>query len=153
MRRKEKQIFDEELLTTILKEASVCRIGMSQDNVPYVVPMNFGYENGTIYLHSAKEGKKISILQDNPLVCFEVEHKVEIIPSEVACNWGMKYLSIIGWGKAEVVEDSHEIEAALNIILRKYSDTVTYTYSEKSVSNVLIIKVKISEMTGKKSGY
>lgn len=153
MRRKEKEIKDRSMIENILREATVCRIGMSQDNVPYIVPMNFGYRGGVIYLHSAKEGKKIDMIKDNPLVCFEVEHKVELIPSEKPCEWGANYYSVIGWGKAEFIDDSKGKEEALNIIMDKYAKESDYNYSQNMLNAVKVIKIQITEMTGKKSGY
>ena len=49
------------------------RLGMSLDNIPYVIPMSYVYSNGIIYLHSRGKGRKVEIASKNPKVCFEVD--------------------------------------------------------------------------------
>ena len=60
MRRKDREITDRAEIEAILNEAMVCRIGLADDGEPYVVPVSFGYEDGSVYIHSAPEGKKIA---------------------------------------------------------------------------------------------
>ena len=91
MRRKDKEITDKRTIEEIIKNSIVCRVAMCENDLPYVVPMCFGYEKDTIYLHSAKEGEKIDILKSNPNVCIEFDVGADIITSEQACDFGMKY--------------------------------------------------------------
>ena len=65
MRRKEKEIVEKSEIEAVISKASVCRLGMAEEGMPYVVPLCFGYENNTLYFHSAKEGKKVDILKKN----------------------------------------------------------------------------------------
>ena len=61
---------DNEQIESVLKQCSICFVGMADtDGTPYVIPMNFGYKDGSLYLHSAQEGRSISILNRNPRVC------------------------------------------------------------------------------------
>ncbi len=64
----------------------------------------------------------------------------------------MKYRSVIGFGKASIVEDIQDKKAGLNAITEHYS-CGTYDYSEAAINNTLVIKVEIVSMTAKKSGY
>ena len=79
MRRKEKEIAERSELEAVIKEASVCRIAMVEGTSPYVVPLCFGYDDNTLYFHSAIEGKKIEILKKNNSVCFEMDIGTELI--------------------------------------------------------------------------
>ncbi|NIO20323.1 MAG: pyridoxamine 5'-phosphate oxidase family protein [Candidatus Aenigmarchaeota archaeon] len=153
MRKKNKEIKDENILESILRRATVCRIALSENNVPYIVPLNFGYKDNCLYFHSAREGKKIDMIRSNNDVCFEIDVDSEIVRGENACGWSMKYYSIIGFGKASFVEGSEEKRRALDIIMEHYSGKSSFNYSEETVNNAAIIKVKIESMTGKKSGY
>lgn len=155
MRRSDKEIKDKETIQWILKEALVCRIALCHDNKPYIVPMNFGFKDNCLYLHSAAEGRKIGILQENNNVCFEIDIKNEIIKSEIACNWGMKYYSVIGFGKANFIEDIEEKKKSLDIIMRKYSENnnKSFEYSKSALDKTIVIKIELTEITGKKSGY
>ncbi len=153
MRRKDKEITDKALIEAILREAVICRIAMSENNRPYVVPMNFGYENDTLYLHTGHRGKKIDILKENPLVCFEAESRVETVRAESACRWGMRYMSVIGSGRASFVDDPEGKRTALGIIMKKNSGRPDWEYSEKDFGATCIVRIDIEEMTGRKSGY
>ena len=108
MRRKDKIIQDEKLLEKILTEAEVCRIAMIDEYKPYIVPLNYGYSDNTIYIHSASLGRKIEVLKKNNNVCFEVEAKSDIVKGPKSCDWTTKYRSIIGYGKIEIVDDFEE---------------------------------------------
>jgi len=73
MRRGEKEIRERAVLEEILRENQVGRLATAVDGRPYVVPMNFVYTNGSIFLHTHRDGKKVKDIQRNPRVCFEVD--------------------------------------------------------------------------------
>lgn len=155
MRRKDKEIKDMDTIESILKEAQVCRIALCDNDNPYIVPMNFGFKDNCIYIHSACKGRKIDIINKNKNICFEVDIKEKIVKSEITCNWGMKYYSVIGSGKAEFIENIEGKREAFDIIMQKYSvnDSESYEYSETTLNKTAVIKIEINEITGKKSGY
>lgn len=153
MRRKDKEIKDFKLIRKILKKADVCRIALVDGEKPYIVPMNFAYKENILYLHSATEGRKIGILKKNNQICFQMDIKTELVTSEIPCNSGMKYLSVIGYGKAHLIDDLTEKREALDIIIGKYSLDTCYEYSQEALEKVLVIKISIENITGKKSGY
>ena len=66
MRRSDREIHDLPAIEAIIGKAAVCRIGLSDNNVPYVIPVNFGYANKMIFIHGANAGRKIEILKKNP---------------------------------------------------------------------------------------
>jgi uncharacterized protein len=152
MRRKDKEITDKAQIESILNEAEICRIAMCSDDIPYIVPVNFAYKNDFIYFHSFPSGKKIDIIKKNSSVCFEAEIKSEIVKSANACSWGMKFMSVIGSGIAEIIADEIQKQEALNIIMGKYSGISEWEFTD-SMGKISVIKIKIKEMTGKKSGY
>lgn len=153
MRRKEKQIEDTELLTEILREATVCRIGMIDGDKPYIVPMNYGYSDGCLYFHSAKKGKKIDLLRNDNYVCFETETRLETVRGKDACKWGMKYLSVIGYGRVTFLEKKEDKVLGLNAIMEQNAPGEKWRYNERGLDKTLVLKLKIESMTGKKSGY
>ena len=83
MRRKDKEIRDKEVIDIIIKRAKVCRIGLSDNNTPYIVPMNYGFKDNCLYFHSAPEGKKIDIIKRKNIVRFEIDIDHEIIEGEI----------------------------------------------------------------------
>ena len=146
MRRSDKQINDSKTIENVLEEAEFCRIALVDGNEPYIVPMNFGYKDNSLYLHSATEGRKIDILEENNSICFQTDIKTAIVTSENPCNWGMKYLSVVGHGKAHLIDSLAEKRGALDIIMSKYSNGSSFEYSDEVFSKVAVIKVEIEEI-------
>ncbi len=148
MRRKDREISDPEAISSIIRRSTVCRLGLSDDNQPYVIPMSFGYRNGSVYFHSASEGRKIGILRKNPRVCIEFDVDCRLKTGDNACNWGFYYQSAIAFGIATFIEDTTEKQAAMDIIMRQYSGE-SFTYPESVLDKIVVFRVNITELTGK----
>lgn len=153
MKRKDQEIRDIQKIELIINQASVCRIAFCDNNKPYIVPMNFGYEDKNLYLHSSKEGKKMTILKNNKNISFEMDIRTELLVSDKPCGWTMKYYSVIGFGEAVFLEAMEEKIKALNVIMNKYSGKSSFEYPVSALEEVAVIKIKIHELTGKQSGY
>lgn len=151
MKRAEKEISNPEEIQDIMRHAQICRMAMTQGSIPYLIPLNFVVEGDCLYFHSATKGKKIDILNENNNVCFEMEINAQIIAGETPCAWGMKYASVIGYGRAFFVNDQAEKIKALNLLMEKYAGRGNYTYPENIVRKTMIVGVKIDKLTGKKS--
>ena len=134
----------------IIRSAQVCRLGLTDGHLPYIIPLCFGYRDRTLYFHSASDGKKIALLRKNPQVCFEFDHNVAVNKAEQPCKWGMKYQSIIGYGKAVFIKTFEEKKEALKIIMSQYSEE-SYSFIDSAVNSTTIFKVPVTEMTGKQS--
>lgn len=150
MRRKDKEINDRGEIESIIRKSLVCRVGMAENGTPYIVPLCFGYKDNHLYFHSAREGRKIEILKRNNEVCFEFDGNLEVQSGKAACDWGMNFRSVIGYGRTSFVEDPEEKRMALDVIMAQYAEGA-FEYSEKALEKVLVIKVEIESMTGKKS--
>ncbi|MFN8255829.1 MAG: pyridoxamine 5'-phosphate oxidase family protein [Bacteroidales bacterium] len=151
MRRADKEIVKKELVEKIIGEALVCRVAFCKNNQPYLVPLSFGYDGKCIYLHTAKEGKKIDYIETNNRVCFEMDINVKTIehPS-VACKWSTIYQSVIGFGRIYEIIESNEAAYALNKIMQKYSGK-DWEFTDKMIATVRIWKIEIDEISGKQS--
>jgi hypothetical protein len=152
MRRKDREITDRAEMESLLREATVCRIAMTDGKEPYVVPLCFGYDNGSIYFHSALEGKKITILAGNPRCCIEVDECGGPLPDKNPCSWEFRYKSVVCTGVAQILEDPAEKRNGLNCIMQQYG-AGEYPFTDKELERVCVIRVAIQEMTGKKYGY
>lgn len=145
-----------EAIEEIVRSCDVCSVGMvDENNMPYTLPFNFGFENNTVYLHSAPVGKKISVLRNNPHVCiaFSTAHQLYKQSPEVACSYGMRYKSVLVFGKVEFIEDPAEKIDILNIIMRQYTQRGDFSYSDPSVKNVAVMKVVTDRIEAKAFGY
>jgi len=150
MHRIDKEIMSRAEIQDILKRGRVCHLGLCDEGVPYVVPVNYGYADGFLYVHSAGKGRKVEILRRNNLVSFNIYVDECLTESGVACNWTTKYRSVTGSGKASLVESRDEKEEALHLIMSHYS-AGEYQFDPDAVDKVLIIKIVINSLTGKKS--
>jgi nitroimidazol reductase NimA-like FMN-containing flavoprotein (pyridoxamine 5'-phosphate oxidase superfamily) len=152
MRRKDKEITDEAVIQSIIHKSPVCRLAISDGDHPYVVPLCFGYKDNALYFHSAREGKKLDIIRKNHNVCFEFDIDHEMMESEKACEWGIRYRSVIGFGKASIIDDLDAKRAALDIIMAHYSEG-SHSYPDSALNKTIIIRIDIESLTGKQSEY
>lgn len=153
MRRKEKEIADTAGIEAVLMKARICRLGLIDGDVAYIVPLNFGYRDRSLYFHTAREGKKIDLLRKRGRVSFEVEADVEIIESKAACGWGTRFRCVMGTGRAEILEDGADREAGLRVLMDHHSPGTEWDFQDASLDKVAVIRLTIEEMSGKKSGY
>ena len=147
-------VTEKEQIEDIITKCTICYVGMADtDGTPYVIPMNFGYKEGVVYLHSAQEGRSIDILSRNPKICvtFSTDHALVFQHPQVACSYRMRSKSVIGWGKVAYEEDFSKKIEALDIIMHQYI-TKDFNYSDPAVKNVKIWKVALEEVTCKVFG-
>lgn len=152
MTKREFQITDEGQIRAILDSAKVLHLGLAVNNEPYVVPMNYGYtmENGrlVLYLHSAVRGRKLDMLQANSNVFFEMDCDRVPFEGQVACQYGLAYSSIMGRGRARIVEDVEEKKQAMSILMKTQTGK-DFSFEDRLVSIVAVIRIDVSEYTAK----
>jgi nitroimidazol reductase NimA-like FMN-containing flavoprotein (pyridoxamine 5'-phosphate oxidase superfamily) len=153
MRRKDKEVTDRAAMESVIRRCTVCRLALCDEGKPYVVPLCFGYDGKRLYFHSASEGTKLDILRRNSNVCFEFDTDVEVKPGQQACAWGMKYRSVVGFGKVSFLQSREEKARALDLIVGAYGDGGAYSYPEKTVDSIEVYALAIESMTLKVSGY
>ena len=152
MTKRERQITDEAQIRHILDTAKVLHLGLAVDNEPYVVPLNYGYimEDGklVIYLHSGQRGKKLDMIRSNPRVFFEMD--CDRVPFEgvMPCQYGMVYSSIMGRGQARIVEDVEEKKKAMTILMKTQTGK-DFTFEDRLVSMVAVVRIDVAEYTAK----
>ena len=153
MRRKDREITDPSQIMDILRKADVCHIAMCDENVPYVVTMNFGLGRdgfSPLYFHCASEGKKINILKKNNLVCFQadIEHEL-FLHSETSCGCSMSYQSVVGMGKMTFVTELSEKIEALRAIMTHYTNKSEHTFKDELIERTLILRLDVEDISGK----
>lgn len=152
MTKRERQIEDLNQIQNILDACRVLHLGLAVNNEPYVVPMNYGYimEEGklTVYLHSALKGKKLDMIRANPNVFFEMDCDRNPFEGEKPCQYGLSYSSVMGRGKAMIVEDVEEKKKAMSILMKTQTGK-DFTFEDKLVSIVAVVRIDVSEYTAK----
>ncbi len=145
---------DEELLA-VINQCKVCHVSMIDvENKPYVLPFNFAYQSGILYLHCGREGKKNEALRKNPLVCvaFTVEKDLYVQSKELGCSYSMMFESVLLFGEAEEVNDFDEKTEILHRIMHKYTPNRDYSFARPSIENVFCYKIKPTKISGRKRG-
>lgn len=153
MTRREREVTDIEEIIGILDSAKIVHVGMIDGDMPYVVPMNYGYtlEDGklTLYLHGAKSGRKLDILRANPKVFVEIDTDIVPFEGRTACHYGIGYSSVMGEGEAELIEEAEGKKKALSILMKTQTGK-DFEFNDRMVSVVTVIKINVLEFTAKK---
>ncbi len=146
-------INDREEINNILKACKTCWVAMADENVPYVLPMNFALDGDEIILHSAQHGRMWETIMKNPQVCINWTLGEEIAWQDVrvGCSYRVKSKSVIIEGRVEFIDDFDEKTRCLEKIMAQYSDR-EFKFSKPSVENVGILKVKIDKLSAKVFG-
>jgi nitroimidazol reductase NimA-like FMN-containing flavoprotein (pyridoxamine 5'-phosphate oxidase superfamily) len=112
--------------------------------------MNFGIGENCLYLHCATEGRKLDILRKNDRVCFEMDLLREIKQGPESCGCGARYESVIGFGRAVIVEAPAEKRAALDRIMDHCGARGPYAYPDETLARTAVIRIEIESVTGKR---
>jgi nitroimidazol reductase NimA-like FMN-containing flavoprotein (pyridoxamine 5'-phosphate oxidase superfamily) len=162
MRRSDREVTDIAEKLKIIDQCKVCRLAMSEDNRPYVVPLNFGYEYSaggidggdgvlTLYFHGAHEGRKIGILKKNNNVCFEMDGEHELTIAENDCEYGYNFASVIGFGKLEFIENKDEKIRGLSFLMKHQTgEDREFVFEDGRLNATMVCRVRAEEFTGKR---
>jgi nitroimidazol reductase NimA-like FMN-containing flavoprotein (pyridoxamine 5'-phosphate oxidase superfamily) len=159
MRRAENEITDPAQIEAILDGAPVLYLSMNDEPAPYVVPMCFGRERDTLYLHSALTGTKIHLVRKNPCVGFCAATTMIVVPGGTACAWGSQAQSVAGTATARIVEGDEERRLGLDAIMRHYAGAAAGAasvappaYSPGSLARTCIVALHIDHCSAKRTG-
>ncbi len=155
MRRRYREITDVNHIESILNESKYLHLGLADEGIPYVVPMNYGVTKDeadghyVIYLHGAHEGKKLDIIRKNPNCCFSLERNVKPFEGRLACQYGMVYESIMGFGQITIVDEPVEKMQALTALMKTQTGKDDFQFDERMVSIVTVFRIDVKELTAK----
>ncbi len=149
-RKPKRQFTDLAEMEEVLTRARIMRLGLTDGQWPYVVPVNFAYEPGIIWFHSSPQGFKMDLMAANPKVCFEVEDEWGLVTGEKPCDWSTRFRSVIGFGEASVVQDRAQKAHGLDVIMRSHGFAGDLNYPPEILDRAAVVRIAISSMTGKK---
>jgi len=153
MRRKDREVTDINQIKKILDDCKTCHLAMVDNGQPYVIPLSYAYliDDGilTLFFHSAKEGRKIKILNENNAVCFEMSSEGEpIFAEKTPCNSGYYFSSVHGFGNAQFINDVDGKCSALTLLM-KHQANIDVDFTPVQAENVCVFKVVSTNFTGK----
>jgi len=131
---------DQNKINEFLLQTRTGVLGMSQDGVPYAVPMNYVWHDGSIYFHGMGSGKKDDILSQMPTVCFTVYKENGTVTDPMPCHADTAYMSVMIFGKVEKLTDFEEAAVAL----QKFIEKIMPGYYNTPMSAMLIEKYRSS---------
>ena len=155
MRRRDREITDQSHIDDIFNTCTYLHLGLVDDGMPYVVPMNYGVtkdENDghyIIYLHGANEGRKLDVIKSNPNCCVTLERNVQPFEGRIACQYGTTYESIMAYGKIQIVDDVVEKEKAMRILMHTQTGRDDFEFDERLLSIVTAYRIDIHELSAK----
>ncbi|WP_321288353.1 pyridoxamine 5'-phosphate oxidase family protein [uncultured Sunxiuqinia sp.] len=146
-------IENREEIDKVIRACKTCFVAMSDDDRPYVLPMNFALEDDTIILHSAQKGRMWETIKKNPNICINWTLGEELAWQDVSvgCSYRVKSKSVVVEGEVEIVDDYDEKYRLLKIVMAQYSNR-EFKFSKPAVVNVGIMKVRIKNIKGKVFG-
>lgn len=152
MRRKDREITDIKRIIEIIDNCKVFRVAMVDEGMPYVVPLNFGYDykDGSFefYFHCAGEGRKLDIISKSSRVCFEMDCNHELTKAYDACGYSYNFSSVIGEGNAVIVENIEEKKRMLTVFM-KHQTGKNFIFSDNEARSVTMCKIKVSGLCAK----
>ena len=150
MRRKDKAITEQEEIETILRAGTICQLAFTADPVPYIVTLNYGYYDNALYFHAAVEGRKLDLIRHHGQAAFTVALDRGLITGDQACDWSIRYQSVVGSGTIALLQSAEEKRLGLDRMMAHYSKD-DFSYPDKMIQATAVFKLTIGEMTAKQS--
>ena len=160
MRMKTRICRDETKIHAFLSRTPTGYLGLSTGDIPYIVPLNYVWHEGNVYFHGASEGRKIDMIRENPNATFVVCENYGTIADPIPAKTDTAYLSVMLFGKVEIVEDLTDATSAMQQLLNKYVPGYFQTplaashvekYRSSLGSKTAVCKFVPSEMTAKEN--
>lgn len=155
MRRKDREITDFKQIMQIISECDCFRIGLTDDDgLPYIVPLNFGFEvndgNPVLYFHGSKAGKKAELLKQQPILSFEMDCSHELKEAgENAGAYSYYYGCVMGKGTVVALETPEDKIKAFKAIMRKYTKRDDFEFPKRALDAVAVYKIEVKSLTCK----
>ncbi len=149
MRRHKHGVFEWTQVEEMLRRGTVCHLAVNDNGYPYVVPMNYGYADGCLYLHSALEGKRIDCLERDSRASFSVVLHSGLRTGPKACDFTTRYESVLGRGRVDILRDPESIRSGLDALMAAYP-ACDLDYQEEYMGRIYVLRLRIEEMTGKR---
>ncbi|WP_180321126.1 pyridoxamine 5'-phosphate oxidase family protein [Neobacillus mesonae] len=160
IRKKNLECKDQERINSFLYQEKTGFLGLVDDKLPYVIPLNFVWMDGAIYFHGAVEGRKVNIIGENAKACFTVSANQGTLTDPVPAETDTAYMSVMIFGEVELVTKLEESVKAMQQMLDKYvpgyydkplSSSHVEKYRSSLGSCTVIYKIKTLEMSAKEN--
>lgn len=156
MRRKDLAVTDPAKIDAIIHSCDCIRLAFADGSHPYIVPLSFGYERKgeeqLFYFHGAAAGRKINLSRTLGYAGFELDTNQKINPNEKACDFSVRYQSIIGEGSIAELTTPQEKADALQVIMKHCSGRDDWDFPEAVLEKTCVFCLTVKELSGKEHG-
>jgi len=153
MRRKDLTVTDPVHIDEIIQDCDCCRLAFADGAHPYIVPLSFGYQREgseqVFFFHGAAVGRKITLIRSLGYAGFELDTNRKINSNENACNFSVRYQSIIGEGDISELTGAKEKAEALQVIMKHYTGKDDWEFPEKALEKTAVFRLNVKEMSAK----
>ena len=152
MRRSDREVTGLEEIRQVIDKCKVCRVAMADEEGLYIVPLNFGYEfegnNLVLYIHSAKDGRKVRAFAPTCPVAVEMDCETGLIEGDTACRYGYAFSSVIGSGRAFPMADTAEKIHGLKLLMFHQTGK-DFDFTAAQADTVEVFKIVLPSFTCK----
>ena len=150
MRKEKREIKSIEEIAEVLSRCDTIRVGISDGDAPYIVPLSFGYELAdgkiAVYFHGAKAGRKAELLKKLPRVCVEADLCHGFVDNGRG-GYTCDFESVIGYGTVELL-DGAEARKGIGLLL-EHCDIHAQACPEEAMAVTAVNRVVLDEVAGK----
>jgi nitroimidazol reductase NimA-like FMN-containing flavoprotein (pyridoxamine 5'-phosphate oxidase superfamily) len=138
-------------LYSILDDNLVAHVAVVENGEPIVIPMTYGRDGNTLYLHGSTGSRLMRLLAQNPSVCISITELNALKVARSTFNSGMHYRAAVIFGKAELVSDEDKLRAldALSEGLIPGRNSEARPTTKKELAATIIISVELDETSVK----
>jgi len=144
--------YDRETVHAILDAGIMVHAAFVQDGNPVVVPMIYGRDGETVFLHGARKARIIKLLQQTDTVCLNVTLLDGIVLARSTFNSSMNFRSVTVFGTPELVEGNELKLRAMKFISENTMpgrwDELRASH-EREIKMTGVIAVKIDSASAK----
>lgn len=154
MRKANREVKCRKEMIDIIRRCDVIRLAFNNGDYPYIVPLNFGFEDKgdqlTFYFHSALEGTKVDIMKNDNRASFEMDTKHELQYDEAKGYCTMSYESVIGRGKIRILSEEEKMDALKKLMAQYHSADEEKYFNPAAIPRTLVYALEVESMTGKR---
>ena len=144
--------YDRKIVHEILDAGIMAHVAFVQDGNPVVVPMIYGRDGETVFLHGARKARINKLLKETDKVCLNVTLLDGLVLARSTFNSSMNYRSVTVFGTPELVEGSERKLRAMKFIsentLPGRWDELRKSH-EREIKMTGVIAVKIESASAK----
>ena len=146
MSKKDRIVTDENIKIEALKSMDIIRLGLVDNGLSYIVPVNFAYYDNAIYFHTGLNGRKIPLLKNAGKISFQADRFDGLKTHDTACGHSSYFTSVYGEGISVFLETKEDKYFGLDLLMEKYTGKKWGDFPEKILNITNVIRINITKL-------